>query len=416
MAHSVHTPSAMAITIKVPTIVHNTVMHHLFQVTPEQLATYAGEAERAQCIMDKSVALADLRETPTQPRSICRDSAELLTFVYDHLIDHYSIVKPMPQRVFNLANDRVEPCYWRPVEAVLPEWLCLVPHYPMITQQLIHDAYPTWPQAVRDYVLAIVIKYWHWYDVTTLRKLPATWRLAITYQKAYRDDMYAMSMLERPSPIVHYNDGKDLDYDDETGQYDLYDRTGTVCASIHYQKWYGKNSITSTDAHALQCRLLASLPQLPPYLRDYTTAVPAWLYDAIDHGVENCPEQLSGNDLNTLLLAADIYEWDIMAIPALAAHLTEFTTGSHYPEYHQLCEKCSHGNIAAINSLYTARRCGQFWLPRVSYMNLSISNMRTLPPGTLPAGASYETILEVPSLSQLIAAVCHHYPLLRRPL
>lgn len=416
MARSVSTSTPMAITINVPTIINDTVTHRKFQVTPQQLAMYADEAERAQRITDKLAALADLWKTPTQPRRICADSAELLIFVYDDLIDHYSITKPMPQRVFNLANDRIEACYWRVAEAALPEWLCLIPHYPMITQQLIHDTYPTWSQAVRDYVLAIVIKYWRWYDVSTLRKLPATWRLAINYQKAYHDDMDAVSMLVRPGAIVHYNDGEDLDYEDGTGEYDPYDRSGIVCASMHYQQWYSKDGIMSASTDTLQCRLLASLPQLPDYLRGCATALPEWLYDAIEHGIESCPGQLSGDDFNTLLLAADIYEWDVTAIPTLATHLTLFTTGARYTEYHQLCEQRSHGNIAAINSLYTARRCGQFWIPRVTYMNLSISNMKTLPPGTLPAGASYETILEIPSLYQLIAAVRYQYPLLRQPL
>lgn len=408
------------VVMTIPQLAHNTITTTDYLVTWSQLTQYAHTALSNDIITDIDAAMDGLGRH-TRPYSILpSDTAELLIYVYRVLSGNTSCYDPlqsllrdhtvtMPRDVTNIiaSNCDIDTklLIQHSAKMTLPYWLCIIPVYPVLACELVQREYEQWSNDVRQYVLNLMLKYYtprYHKRQDYYRALPGDWQLAIKHAAMHYDNVQFIHEMSRDDKgsfyVIDHDDDIPHNYKDELYFDD--------CVS----SWFKVPQNTISDDISLQhCQVIASLPQQPDYMRPYTT-FPAWLYDMIDHGPTVHPEFLSHDDLKLVILAADIYSWDVTTIPCLQEHLESFTASEEYQRFADICRQYQHGDIAMMQPHLMARLCGGYWIPRTPYMSVSVDNMLRAPPGTIHNTYSISGVNQVPSVSEVVKAVQYQFP------
>lgn len=352
-------PDGVVMTI--PQLAHGVITSTDYLVTWIQLGEYARTALTTNIITDVDVAIGGLVEHTQSYTMLPSDTVELLVYLYHVLTDNTSCYLPLqsltgdhtvtlPHDVMTIiaSNCDVDTrlLLQQSTNMALPYWLCIIPIYPVVACQLVRAEYQQWSNDVRQYVLNVMLKYYtpHYHQRENYyRALPGDWQLLIKYAAMHHDNIqYIRHMVCNDNgALCVMNDDCDSEID-YMEQHRFEDRIMT---------WF--KILDNTIPHDIslhRCQLIASLPQLPAYLRPHTT-LPAWLYDMIDHGPTMHPEFLSHDDVKLVIVAADIYSWDITTIPCLQEHLQSFTASYQYLPFANICQQHQHGDIAIVHSL-----------------------------------------------------------------
>lgn len=409
------------IVMTIPRLTHDTITTTDYLVTWLQLTEYARTALAANVITDVDVAIGGLGEHIQPYTMLPSDTVELLLYLYHVLTGDTSHYHPpqsltgdhtvtLPRDVINViaryCDVDTRLLLQRSAKMTLPYWLCIIPVYPVLACELVQHEYQQWSSDVRQYVLNVMLKYYthdyhqreHYY-----RALPGDWQLVIKHAAMHRGNIQYIRQMVR-------NDRGAFSVIDDDGYNPEIDYMGQFRFESRVIAWFKVLRNNKPDDISLQrCQLIASLPQLPDYLRSHTT-LPTWLYDMIDHGPAMHPEFLSHDDVKLIILAADIYSWDVTTIPCLQQHLESFTATEHYQRFANICRQHQYGDIAIVQPHLMARLCGGYWIPRTPYMSVSVDNMLCAPPGTIRNTYSISGLIEVSSLSELVKAVRYQFP------